>query len=588
MNNFYRRINKIVKIFDREDRIKIVFLFMLNILTSIFELLGIASILPFIGLISNPDFFTDYNFFINLFEEYNLTQKELTVLTGLFIITLFVLSNITSAYNLWKTVQFAAYQSHKISLEMINTYINQPYYRFINLDVSEISKNILSESSFLSENFLMPLLQVITKGTILISISLLLLYVNSTAFIYSIIFLLALYLLIYKKIRGIITDYGKNRLIANDKRFKYVNDALKSIKDIKFYNVEDFYLKGFSKSQNDFLMLTAKNTVLGVLPKYFIEIVAIGGIFTIIISLIITDSDLLIYLPTISLFVVAAYRVLPLLQQIFVNITSMKFYAPSIDILDKIKDFPIIENYDEKKSLSFKKSIEFKHISFSHKHRPVLDNVSFKINKGEINGIIGKSGVGKTTILDLLLGFLFPSSGKIIIDDCHLNKENYKQLRNISGYVSQNVSFVDSSVVSNIALGQSINNIDIEKITKILKCVELEETISALEESLNTNIGEGGIKLSGGQRQRLGIARALYKSPKLLILDEATNAVDINTEKNIIRNIQKYFCDITIIIITHRLSSMIHYDNIFILQESDMLSFTKNQINIDEIAELIK
>ena len=150
------------------------------------------------------------------------------------------------------------------------------------------------------------------------------------------------------------------------------------------------------------------------------------------------------------------------------------------------------------------------------------------------------------------------------------------------------MSFVDSSVVSNIALGQSINNIDIEKITKILKCVELEETISALEENLNTNIGEGGIKLSGGQRQRLGIARALYKSPKLLILDEATNAVDINTEKNIIRNIQKYFCDITIIIITHRLSSMIHYDNIFILQESDMLSFTKNQINIDEIAELIK
>ena len=588
MNNFLIRINKIVKIFDKRDRLKIMFLFLLNILTSIFELLGIASILPFIGLISNPDFFTEHPFFANILHGYTLDQKELTVITGVFMISLFILSNITSAYNLWKTVQFTAYQSHKISLEMINTYINQPYYKFINLDVSEISKNILSESSFLSENFLMPLLQVITKVTILLSISILLLYVNSTVFIYSLIFLLALYFLIYKQIRSIITEYGKNRLIANDGRFKYVNDALKSIKDIKFYNVEKFFINGFSKSQYDFLMLTAKSTLLGILPKYFIEIVAIGGIFSIIIFLILTDSNLIIYLPTISLFIVAAYRVLPLLQQIFVNITSMKFYAPSIDILDKIKRFPITECIEEKQKISFNNSIIFKDIDFSHQENKILNKISFTINKGGINCILGKSGVGKTTILDLMLGFLFPSSGSIIIDDCLIDIENYKKLRNICGYVSQNVSFTDSSIINNIILGQTPDKIDTEKIMEILSCVELKETVCNLSDNIYTNIGEAGIKLSGGQRQRLGIARALYRSPQLLILDEATNAVDLHTEENIISNIKKYFPEITIILITHRLSTLVHYDNIFILQDSKMLSFKKDEVDADVVSELIK
>tara|TARA_B100000287_G_scaffold434701_1_gene499991 strand:- start:4123 stop:5889 length:1767 start_codon:yes stop_codon:yes gene_type:complete len=588
MRNLLNKINKIVKIFDSEDRFKILFLFMLNILTSIFELLGIASILPFIGLISNPDFFSEYTFFVEIFEKYNLTQKELIISTGIFIIILFILSNITSAYNLWKTMQFTAYQSHKISCEMMKTYIYQPYYRFINFDISMISKNVLSESSLLSENFLMPLLQVVTKSTILLSISLLLVYINSIAFIYSLFFLLILYFTIYRKIRLLITKYGKNRLVANDSRFKHVNEAFKSIKDIKFYNVEDFYLKGFSKSQNDFLLLTIKNTLFGVLPKYFIEIVAIGSIFSIILFLIINDSNLVIYLPTISVFIVAAYRILPLIQQIFVNITSMKFYAPTTDVLEKIRELTIDDTITEKQKISFNERIAFEGISFSHQNKSIINNISFSIKKGSVNAIIGKSGVGKTTILDLLLGFLFPKSGKITVDNAVLSKDNYKQLRNISGYVSQNVSFIDNSVINNIILGKSADNINIKSVENLLKCVELFETVQSMSNSIYTSIGEAGNKLSGGQRQRLGIARALYRSPELLILDEATNAIDFHTEEKIINNIKKYFPNITIIIITHRLSSAMHYNNILVLQESKIHSLEKEQMNSDFISELIK
>ena len=266
----------------------------------------------------------------------------------------------------------------------------------------------------------------------------------------------------------------------------------------------------------------------------------------------------------------------------------MKFYAPSIDILDKIKRFPITECIEEKQKISFNNSIIFKDIDFSHQENKILNKISFTINKGGINCILGKSGVGKTTILDLMLGFLFPSSGSIIIDDCLIDIENYKKLRNICGYVSQNVSFTDSSIINNIVLGQTPDNIDTEKIMKILSCVELKDTVCNLSDNIYSNIGEAGIKLSGGQRQRLGIARALYRSPQLLILDEATNAVDLHTEENIISNIKKYFPEITIILITHRLSTLVHYDNIFILQDSRMLSFKQGEVDVDVVSELIK
>ena len=581
-------ITRIFKIFDHKDKLKILFLFTLNILTGIFELLGIASILPFVGLISNPEFFIEYPFFKQFFADFNLTHKQLTIYTGISIIILFILSNLTSAFNLWKTVQFTAYQSHKISLEVMQTYFNQPYYYFTNTDFSTINKNILSESSLLAENFLMPLLQIITKLTILISISFLLVYVDSVAFIYSLIFLLLLYLLIYKNIRKLVIKYGKERIISNDQRFKYVNDSLKSIKDIKFYNVESFYLDGFSISQNNFLIVTAKNTLFGILPKYLIEIFAIGGLFTIIIVLISTNSNLALYLPTIALFVLAAYRILPLMQQIFVNITTMKFYLPSLNVLENIRQLSNEKTMSVKEKIKFNKQISFKNVSFSHKDKKILDKISFNIPKGNITGILGKTGVGKTTILDLLLGFLFPNNGKILVDNINITKENYRKVCNISGYVAQNISFLDNSIASNIALGIPKDKINYKLIKKLIDCVMLSDLIDSLKDGVNSSMGEGGVKLSGGQCQRIGIARALYLSPEVLVLDEATNALDSNTEEKIIKNIKSMDKNITIIIISHRLSTTSLYNNLLVLNKSNMLSFEEKDINLNQIKDIIK
>tara|TARA_B100001778_G_C18605476_1_gene639572 strand:- start:8062 stop:9834 length:1773 start_codon:yes stop_codon:yes gene_type:complete len=582
-------LKKLILLFDRKDKLTILFLFVLNIITSIFEILGIASIVPFIGLISDPEFLQKYTFLDQIYLYFGLTYKQSVIYTGIAIIVLFVLSNLTSAYNLWRTVKFTAKQSHKISVSIMNKYLSQKYNFFVNSDISSISKNILSEASILSENFLMPALQLITKLTLLISISILLFIVNIEVFLYSLSTLILLYILIYKSLRDLIIRYGKERLISNDKRFKYVNDSLKSIKDVKFYNVEEYYVDQFSHAQKDFSYLTAKNTLFSLLPKYLLEIFAIGGLFSITIYLISIDTSIKDFLPTLSIFILAAYRLLPLIQQVYVNFTTMKFYYPVLHVLDEINNLDSSNITRPSERIDFNKTIELKDICFSYDRKNILNNISFSFNKSSITGLIGKTGVGKTTLLDLLLGFNIPTSGEILLDQVRLDNNDIYKLCNTTGYVSQNITFLDNTIASNIAFGVSNEKINYKLIDELIDCVQLRELIDSLEHGINTNIGENGIKLSGGQCQRIGIARALYLKPTLLIFDEATNAIDSETETSLIKTIREYTKDtITIIIITHRLSSISLCDKVLVLNSKNILSYDKDEVTTELLEDLLK
>lgn len=584
-----KNIKKIISLFNTKDKLIILFLFFLNIVTSIFEILGIASIVPFIGLISDPEFLQKYTFLDQIYIYFGLTYKQSVIYTGVAIIVLFVLSNLTSAYNLWRTVKFTAEQSHKISVSIMNKYLSQKYNFFVNSDISNISKNILSEASILSENFLMPALQLLTKLTLLISISILLFIVNIEVFLYSLSILILLYIVIYKSLRGLIIRYGEERLVSNDKRFKYVNDSLKSIKDVKFYNVEEYYLNQFSDAQRDFSYLTAKNTLFSLLPKYLLEIFAIGGLFSITIYLISIDTMITDFLPTLSIFILAAYRLLPLIQQVYVNFTTMKFYYPVLHILDEINNLDSSSIKRSSERIDFKKTIELKDICFSYGHKNILSNISFSFNKSSITGLVGKTGVGKTTLLDLLLGFNNPVSGEILLDKVQLDNNDIYKLCNTTGYVSQNIAFLDNTIASNIAFGVSNENIDYKLIDELIDCVQLRELIDSLEHGIHTNIGENGAKLSGGQCQRIGIARALYLMPTLLIFDEATNALDSETERSLIKTIREYTKDsITIIIITHRLSSISLCDKVLVLNSKNILSYDKNEVTTELLEDLLK
>jgi len=552
-------------------------------------MLGIASVLPFIGLITDPHYFDNNTYFLYFkdFFDYNLTDTVYVV--GVFIIVMFILSNASNAYVLWKTLKFSADQSHKISCRVMKKYLEQPYKYFVDSDFSVIKKNILSEASLFSDGFLLPVLQIISKTFILIALSILLIFVNHQVFFYSLIFLLIVYYLIFKVIRNTLTRYGEERTINNDIRFKNVGDLLQSIKDVKYYSAEDYYLNNFSTAQKNFSMLTAKRTLFSTLPRYLIEAFAFGGILSMMLYISTFSNGFSQYLPTLSLFLLAAYRILPLLQLIFSSITSIKFFYPAIKQVKEILALPSILMTDTSSKVKFNHSIKFKNIDFDYSNgTKILDNLSIAINKNQLTGIIGSTGVGKTTLIDLLLGFYQPRKGTIEIDGESINLQNIRLLRNIAGYVPQNIAFLDRSIAENIAFGKNTDVIDYERINEVIKCVELKEFVESLEEGYSTTIGDHGVKLSGGQCQRIGIARALYTNPSILILDEATNALDSITEQKIFKSIKKYNPDITMILITHRLSSLNICDEIVVLMKDQVILKNKKDTNLKQLEKILE
>lgn len=560
-------IKKLFYFTDIKDKIFLTVLFLLAILIGLIELIGVASIVPFIGLLNDPNYVTDNKYF-KIVNSYLLIDTEsLVYISGIFLVMTFVLVNLLNAYNLWLTTRYGARLGHKISMLTNISYLEQSYRYFVNADIASISKNILEESASLSESIFLPFMQIISKIIIVSFISILLISVNTEAFMYSLLAIVLLYSLLFKNIKNKVKDYGSMRLQANNERFKNVNDCLNSIKDVKFYDAEKYYLNNFSKSQNNFLNLTVKCIILSTIPRYVIEIIGFGGFFSVILYMKYIGIDISLHLPIISLFIFAAYRLLPSINQIYALSSTLRFHMPALDViydvvtLNKSNNF----NYNIKKMNSL---ITFNNVNFSHNDKNmILQDINLEIKQGSINAIIGETGSGKTTMLDLLLGFYQPNTGIINISDELIDFHGKKPK---IGYVPQKISFVDDSICQNIAFGSLDCDKDINKINDILETVKLKDLINNLPNKIYEKIGEDGVKLSGGQLQRLGIARALYLNPKILILDEATNALDINTELEIFNSIMKSYTSLTIIWITHRPSSLSLCDNIFYLNKGSI------------------
>ena len=580
---------KIIKLFDNRDKPQLIFVFLLIFSASIIEMLGVASIMPFIGLLTDPEAFSNTKYFSYIQSIFSGSKMDIIVITGLLVITLFVLSNLINAFTFWQIVKFSAVQNHRISSLLMSKYLDQDYSYFIKSDVSNISRNILDESCVLSEGIILPYLQVIAKSLIVVTISILLLLVDYKLFIASILFLLLIYFIIYKNIKALLQRNGAERLKENDKRFKNTHDAFNSIKDVKFYNIEKHYVNLFSNAANKYSFLTAKSILFSHLPKYMIEIVAFGGIFSLVLYLIAVDNSLIGNLPILSVFVLAAYRLLPSMQQIFANLTTIKFNMPVLELLENIIHLPGNEKNIKNNSLSFDKNIKFDDVTFGYeKNKSIIKNISFTINKGDFIGVVGSTGAGKTTIVDLLLGLYVPTQGAIYIDDKRIDNLDFN-LKSLIGYVSQNISLVNDTIVKNIAFGINDNEIDYKLIKEVIGKSQLTDLVNKLDDGIMSSIGDKGVKLSGGQRQRIGIARALYFNPKVLVLDEATNELDVHTEEMIFNNIKEKNPDMTILMITHRLTSLKLCNEVLLLNKSKISRLEiNNEDHLKKINNLIK
>ncbi len=545
-------LKRVFLVFTSKEKYQISIVFVLSIFTSIFEMIGVFSIVPFMSLLTNPDYITNNEYFSYFAASYSLNLIDSKVYFGIIIIILFVFSNLMNVVTLWYTMHFIAEYQTRISSTVFKKYLSNSYDFFIKSDHAILSKNILDESCVLADGVIYCILQIFTKSLIIVAISILMITVNPKLFFGSIFLFAVIYLLIFGKYKKVLFDIGFNRVEANESRYKKTREVLSNIKDVKYHSLENFYTDSFSNSSYNFAHLNAKRNLIGILPRYFIEIFTFGGVFALILYFLSVSDNFLEYIPTISMFLFAIYRIMPQLQNIFTNTTNIKSSEYVFKNIESILNMDMISRKNTTPIENFNKSISFQNVTFSYDgNSNILENIDLDIKKGQSYAIIGKTGTGKTTLIDSLLGFHKIKSGKIKLDEYDIKDNSFNFVNSIIGYVSQNISYVGDNILKNIVFGGD-DNIKLEEVKKIITVVDLEDVVSGLKNGIYENIGDMGSSLSGGQKQRIGIARALYRNPKILILDEATSSLDEKTERKIFQNIKDNYPDITILIITHR------------------------------------
>ena len=565
----------LINLFDKDDKFHLIILLFLFVLSGFIEVIGIASIAPFITLFKSPEIVTSNTLYIEFISFFNLSTYDATIIIGVMIIIFFTISNFLTAYALWRSVRFTAFQQHKITMKVIKKYLYQPYDFYLKNNASLISKNILHETGVVCDLVILPALQFFSKIVIVLSVSLFLIVVNYKIFLSTVLILGFIYFYIYRVIKKKIKGYGNKKIIMNKDKYKYVNDAFSDIKNVKFYEVEKSFLDKLDNPTKEFSFLTAKSTIMSVLPRYILEIIVFGGVFAILLYYLSQNYNIYEESPIIGIFIIAAYRVLPLIQHIYQNYTIFVFNSPSTGLIKDIYNLQESSFTKSSKPL-FERKLEIKSIKFSHGENAILDGASISIDKSQIVGLTGVSGQGKTTIIDILLGFHTKFNGEILLDGKTLSKNDIINMRSIVGYVSQDMHLTSMSYKENIAYGVKQSEINMNLISQVTKIVELEDLVNNFEKKEDTVLSDNAMNISGGQKQRILLARSLYRLPEILVLDESTNALNEDLEKRILLNIKERFPMITILLVTHRSSAHNLCDKIYELSDKNIKLKRKN------------
>ena len=545
---------------------------------ALLDMLGVASIMPFISVLSNPELIETNGLLNKAFKfsgKFGIeTNQQFLFASGVFVFLLLIFSITFKALTQYVQIRFIAMREYSIAKRLIEGYLQHPYSWFLSRHSASLSKTIIADVGTVIAKGFNPIMSLIAQSFVTFAIITLLIIVDPMLTLLVGLTLGSAYGLIYKFSRGYVTRIGKETIKANLWRFTTISEAFGATKEIKVGGLEQIYIKRFSDPARIIARNSTHSNIIGQLPRYALEAITFGGMILLVLYLMSKSGTFIEAIPIIALFAFAGYRLMPALQLIYSNAMLMKYSNPSLEtIVDDLKKFQQPKINNEQEALKLNENITLKKIHYHYpgSSRTVLKDINLSIVANSTVGLVGATGSGKTTMVDIILGLLEAQQGKLEIDGQTIDRNNCRAWQKSIGYVPQEIFLTDDTVKANIALGIEENLVDQEAVERASKIANLHEfVINELPLKYETTIGEQGIRLSGGQRQRIGIARALYHNPQVLILDEATSALDNLTEQAVMEAVQNLKKNITIVIIAHRLSTVKKCDKIFFLEKGEL------------------
>lgn len=559
MTDEFRVIMKLWQITRQEKKHSFVILAILMCLSALAEMVSIGSFIPFISVISDPSLTGAGGLSQIINERLNLGYKEMVILCSLLFVSAITASGMFRLLVLRKSSKFAYEFGAELGTSVYRNTLSLPYEMAVNKNSSEVVSAISTKVSTVVNSVVLAGLTIITNGMLLIGIIAAMLTINSALTIGLVVVFGSIYYLLIRKLKNRLEEIGLKISRQSDECIKSLQEGMGGIKEIKIDGLEEVFLKRFESADVLLKNSQADSVFYSQAPRYLVESIAIVLMVAIALVYTMLGGDIQSQIPTIGAVALAVQKGVPSLQLIYSSISYFKSGKRSLeDVLNyfECSDYKKNINNDV---LEFKDSIELMNVSFSYLNTniDVVKDFSIKIQRGEKIGVIGETGAGKTTLINMLMGLFPPKSGSIALDgkliEGGLNLAGYRRM---ISHVPQNIFLLDGSIAENIAFGLAKNEIDYKLVDSVIDSSSLREFIEGLPDGLDTRVGERGVKLSGGQKQRIGIARALYKKSKIIFFDEATSALDSETENNIMHAIELLPHDTTVVIIAHRISTL--------------------------------
>lgn len=526
----------------------------------ILEGFGIGIISPILNIVVSPENLKKYVWLNDFFISINLTDNQqiiiaaLTLLIAMYFVKSLYLVLLTYYQNI-----YISFISTQISNRLFKNYLNQSFMFHNERNSAELIKIFQVEINMVASLLLAGII-LITEIAITIAIISTLFFVEPTGTIFIILFFLIFGSIFYYFSKNKSSAWGLIRQKQDSKISKLITEGLNGINEVFLLGKERFFYGQLVDYNKIKARINSNQVTLGQIPRYYLEFISIVSLVGFIFIMLFNQKNLNDIISIGGVFIAATFRVLPSINRIISSLQQIKFYESSLDVVTRDLNLvasPILDKKDQTE-ISFQNKLELNQISFSYPkgNASIFENLDFELSHGEVVGIIGPSGAGKSTFINLIVGFLNSFEGDFKVDGKNIDNTNVENWRKQLGYVSQSIYLTDDSIRANIAFGEELDEIDEERMQMAIKKAQLSTLINSLPNKLDSIVGERGAQLSGGQQQRIGIARALYNQPKLLILDEATSALDEETEREVMRAVEGLKGEMTILIITHRLSTL--------------------------------